>query len=446
MELEAALSGVPAWGRTLALLTQLRASRVAAYASALGVRGLEALGKFGLYFLAARQLGGHDSGLLFFCLTWSVLTSSAARMGMERALTRHIAAELAVGQGLAARAALLQGLGWTSLGALAWAGFTFALAQPLASHVFGQADLGPPLRYAALLLLPQTLGVAVAGALTGLGRGALAQLISNALPPGLALGLLLAGVSRLDHVLLAYAGCHLAPALLGLGVLLHDRHRFTNSGVPMDGSVASTPLPRMWHTALPFLTVEMISVGMTSLPLLLLGAFADAQALGAFSVASRLSILVWTIIISMGSIAAPRFAAHFHREEWTELASMNRLARRLTALACLGPLLVMLFFPGWLLGLIGPAFVSGATALVVMSVGQAVNAALPLQDVLLGMTGHGRALRRISLMQLATGVVAGGSLIPWLGGLGAGITTALCIALGAVLTSTAARRMVPRAF
>ncbi|MDQ2104351.1 hypothetical protein QSG27_16750, partial [Azospirillum sp. C340-1] len=76
------------------------------YAAGLGLRGVEVAGKLGLYVIAARSLGVHEAGLFFLCLTWIGLASTVARLGLERAVTRHIAAELAVGQGRAAGRAL----------------------------------------------------------------------------------------------------------------------------------------------------------------------------------------------------------------------------------------------------------------------------------------------------------------------------------------------------
>lgn len=101
-----------------ALLTAALRPGVFRYFGALGARGLEVLGKFGLYMLAARLMGAHNSGLFFLCLTWVNLASTAARMGLERAMSRHIAAELAVGHGSAARRALTMGLGWTAVASL----------------------------------------------------------------------------------------------------------------------------------------------------------------------------------------------------------------------------------------------------------------------------------------------------------------------------------------
>jgi O-antigen/teichoic acid export membrane protein len=423
------------------------ARRLVEYAGGLFVRGLEVLGKFGLYFFAARRLGGHDSGLLFFCLTWVNLASAAARLGLERTLTRLLAAEIGVGHGRAARATLLVGLKWCTISGLAWSLLTAVLAGVAAVHLFGQPELGSPLRVSALLLIPQTLAITVGYALMGVKRSALGQLVANALPPVLVLVALLAGVRDLNQILIAYALANAAAALVGLGVLMHDRLKFEDNAaraVLSDGPPVA--LPGIWQTALPLLTVELVSVAMISLPLLLLAAYAEPEEVGAFSVASRLSSLVWMIIVSIGTIAAPRIAEHYRRREYAELASLNRLSRLVATVCCLPPVIAMLTMPTLLLSLIGPGFSLGRMALIAMSIGQLINCLLPFQEVTLSMTGHGHALRLISVGQLILGAVAGIVLIPMLGSTGAGITTALCISAGAVVCMLTARRLVPQAF
>ena len=241
------------------------AGRLVEYAGGLLVRGLEVLGKFGLYLFAARRLGGHDSGLLFFCLTWVNLASAAARLGLERTLTRLLAAEIGVGQGRAALATLLVGLKWCTISGLGWSLLTAVFAGIAATHLFGQPELGHPLQVAALVLAPQTLAITVGYALMGVKRSALGQLVANALAPVLVLAALLAGVRDLNQILIAYALANAAAALVGLGVLMHDRLKFEDNAaraVLSDGPPVA--LPGIWQTALPLLTVELVSVAMIS--------------------------------------------------------------------------------------------------------------------------------------------------------------------------------------
>lgn len=412
------------------------------YAGALMVRGTELVGKLGLYMLAARFLGAHEAGLFFLCITWVGLAATAARAGFEKATVRHIAGELALGRHLAARAAMRTGALWVCLGGLLATLVTLGVATPAATYIFSDPSLARPLVIAAMAILPQALCFFVAHALFGFDRGVAGQFVQNASWPIFILGAMLAGVRSLDGILYALAAANLASLLIGVGLLARSRPTATIVG---EAAAGASPLPRLWHTALPLGVVEIVQVSLTAIPVMLLAVFATPSVVGAFSVANRLSQLIWVVIIAIGSIAAPRFAALHRKQDWAGLRAQNRRARRLVALTGLPPIALMMLFAGPLLGLIGPGYEIAAAALAIMCVGQLVNCLLPCQDIMLAMTGQGDVLRWLNFGQLATCAVAGALLVPAFGMNGAAVLSALVIAQGAIGTTLMVRRRVPQA-
>jgi O-antigen/teichoic acid export membrane protein len=425
-----------------ALLSDLRDGRLFRYGGALAARGLEAAGKFGLYMLAARQLGGTDSGLFFLCLTWVNLWSTIARMGLERAMSRHIAAELAIGQGRAARRVLLSGLGWIALASVAAAAATFLLASPLAELVFHQPDLARPLAISAFILPPQTLAFAIGFALIGLNRGVAGQMVQSALPPVLSLFALLAGLDRLDPLLAAYAASYGLCCILGLGIVGRE-WRHTMQDRVAAAAPATEPLPALWVTARPFLVIELVQVALLSVPVLALGVVGDAASVSAFSIASRLTMLINTLLISIAMIAAPAFASHHRRREYDALRRVEHRTRLLAATVCLPAIAAMVIFAHPLLSLMSSDLPGAAPVLFVLAIGQVVNILLPTQDMMLSMTGHGAILRRLNLQQLVVCCVLSGVLIPLFGMLGAAIVSTISLVQGRVSFALAVRRVLP---
>ncbi|MGL1213338.1 hypothetical protein ACSTK9_23650, partial [Vibrio parahaemolyticus] len=91
-------------------------------------------------------------------------------------------------------------------------------------------------------------------------------------------------------------------------LLVADRHRFVDGAAPAGAADrVVTALPSLWQTARPRYVVELVQVALVTLPVMILGAVADAAAVGAFSVASRISMLILVLIISIGTFAAPVF-------------------------------------------------------------------------------------------------------------------------------------------
>ena len=410
------------------------------YLAGLITRGVELVGKLGLYMLAARVLGAHDAGLFFLCITWVSLIATVARTGFEKASTRHIAAELAVGDGRAALRAMIFSMIWASAGGLIAAAITYAAAEPISVHLFSEPDLVRALALSAIVIVPQNLCIMFGHALAGLKRGIASQLVQNALWPVLTLSALALGVHQLDGLLYALAGSMMLASLLGL-VLVLRRWRVFSVRRAIGAGIA---LPPLWKTALPLAVVEINQIALSSIPVLVLGMFASAADVGAFSVAMRISLLIWVVIISIGTIAAPMFAEHHRLGELRELHKLNRNVWLAISAFGVPVVAIMMLFPSSLLSLIGPGFETAATALVIMAVGQLVNCLLPCQDILLAMTGHGARLRLLNLLQFASCVVFSALLIPSFGMIGAATTSAICIAQGAIGTALSVRSLLPR--
>jgi O-antigen/teichoic acid export membrane protein len=202
-------------------------------------------------------------------------------------------------------------------------------------------------------------------------------------------------------------------------------------------------LPTLWVTARPFLVIEMVQVSLLSMPVLMLGAVGDPASVSAFSIVSRVTMLINTILISVAMIAAPAFAAHHRRLEYDALRKVERHTRVLAMAICLPIVGGMMVFVHPLLSLMGSDLPRADMALFIMALGQVVNIILPTQDMMLSMTGHGGLLRRLNLQQLVLCGALSAGLIPPFGMLGAAAVSSICMIQGRVSFALAVRRVLP---
>lgn len=411
--------------------------RLGQAAGALAGRGLEAAGKFALYALAARGLGAEAAGAFFLCLGIIHMAATLARLGLEKPLTRHVAAERAVGAyGLAGRTALGGSLVMLAA-SLAGAAALWAFAPYLAGALFHQPGLAGPIRAAALVLPAQNMAYAAAYVLIGLDRAAVAQMVMNAIAPCALTLALLVWPTSVESLLMLYAATFLGCAVLGGAVIAGERWR----GEAAAGAVHEQ-LGSLWTGARTMLPVELSQAALLSLPVMLVGVFASPIEVSAFSIASRMSMLVATVVISIGAMAAPAFARHHRRGEWAALREQNRHALWASLTLCLPALVGMAVFAWPVLGAMHAPLPRAAECLWVLLVGQFAFCVLPCQDTLLAMTGHARTLRRLALLQVGVCVGASLFLIPEFGGLGAAVASAGVWTLGAIGCASAAKRLV----
>jgi O-antigen/teichoic acid export membrane protein len=209
------------------------------------------------------------------------------------------------------------------------------------------------------------------------------------------------------------------------------------SGVPHE------VLPPLWTTARPFLVIELTQSSLLSLPVLVLGMFSDAMIVSAFSIVSRLTMLINTILISVAMIVAPSFARHHRRLEYAAFQRVNRQTKRIATFICLPLLAAMIIFPRHLLSLLGGEFVMAVGALEVLALAQLVNVLLPTQDMILAMTGLGKTLLHLNIQQLVACCVLSAILIPTFRLMGAAVLSALILVQGRVSFALAVRRLLP---
>lgn len=413
----------------------------AKYGAGLSVRGLEVAAKFGLYALAARILGGPGSGVFFLCLTLLHLVTTAARLGTERPIARNVAAYLAGGQRRLARLTILRALGLTLATGLV-AGLAMLLtARWQAVTLYHQPEAEHALRLLALAIPAQVLAYTCGYVLIGLDRGAAAQLLMNAIAPLVTLAALASGLGGLDTALTVYAGAYWACVAVSLWLIRRAwRHQ------PPAEAVRDDVLPSLLRSSRQFYVVELLQASLIAAPVVVLARFATAEAVSQFSIANRLSMLVSAMVMSMGAMAAPALAQRHRLGQGAALAASVRQLTVASMAVCLPAIAVMMLARHPLLGVMGADVGAAPQALVIMAAGQMVIAVLPARDTLLAMSGHGAALRTLSLMQGAVIGLGCLVLIPTLGAVGAALVSAGAWLVGGLGAEAMARRLVPEAY
>jgi O-antigen/teichoic acid export membrane protein len=409
------------------------------YGFGLTARGLEVLAKFGLYALGARVLGPVEAGVFFLCLSLLHLLSTAARLGTERPLSRYIASYAASGELEEARAAARHGLAIAAVAGTLAGGLLWAGAPLLAERLFREPAAAEAFRLLACAAPGHVLAYACGNVLIGLNRAGAAQFLTNALAPGATFLALLAGAGDIDLVLTVYGAAYWSCFVAAL-VLAVRRFRQVGTGLDPDAARDRPKLPPLLTAARAFYVVELTQAALISAPVLVLARFAEPAQVSEFSVANRLSMLVATIVLSLATATAPRLAAHHRLEQYGEIGVALRQVTLLSLAVCLPVIALMGLLRQPLLQLMGTPTTEAGAALLWMLGAQLAVAALPARDTTLAMTGHGAALRNLSLAQVGVSALGCLLLIPSFGVLGAAWVSALTWLFGVLGCEVLVRR------
>jgi O-antigen/teichoic acid export membrane protein len=178
--------------------------------------------------------------------------------------------------------------------------------------------------------------------------------------------------------------------------------------------IVAVSLPMLLSAAMFFV------IGQTGI--LMLGIFRTDTEVGYYAIAVKLASLSAVLLAAINSMAAPKFSELFHAGQTDEMLRVAKKSTRLifwtTTPALLGlivlgrPMLSLLF---------GEQFTGAYAAMVILALGQFVNATSGSTGIFLNMTGHEKAFQNIIVGAAGLNVVLNVVLIPRLGIEGAAV-------------------------
>ena len=392
---------------------------------------------FGLNVLLARLLGADDAGLYFLALTIAGVASTIGTLGLGHVLVRHTAANAARDDPVSAAAIARLGLRISLVCAVAVAALLLLVGPWAVDALLDKPELGRPLQWMALAIVPQTQMQLHSQLLRGLKKIALSQIVRKIDVPLLNMLFLalLAGAYGLAGAVWSFLLANLITAVAAAWAwrrAIGPRAARQEQGSADPEAVAAGDLLR---SGAPLLQTNLMNLLLGPLAMLLLGSMAPAAAVAIFAVAFRTARLSRFALMSVNSIAAPKFAALHSTADVKALATTARRSALLITLMASPLLFVLLVFPDRAMGLFGPEFVAGASVLTVLALGQFVAAACGSVGYLLMMSGREKLLRNQAALAALVGLGLNLLLIPELGALGAAIAVSSAIALRSLLGS-----------
>ena len=398
-----------------------------------GTRLLDLPFRYGLHLLIAARLSIGDVGAFYIVFSVMTLLSGFGRLGVDRAITREVAAALGRDLPESARRVVRRGFLIAAVNSGAVTALLALLAQPIAVHVLHKPVLTLPLVLGALSILPQNLANAAAGALAGLGRVATSQMIYAWLWPGLfCVGALLVPLT-LERTLVLILGSMVVSAVLGVGLMLRVLPVVHREAAP-------ATLHSLASLGAQLFSLELLQLAISSAPPFVLGIVASTAEVGRYALAWRIVLLLNLLVSAMAAVASPQFA---RASSTGDFDTMRRVARQtvgVTAALSVFPLILLAVNPVFFLSRFGPAYAPAAPALRILLAGQASLILCAAVPEMLGMTGHAKALLKINIGSLLVLLAGLAAFAPRFGAEGAAAGTAIAMIVSAAAVSYAARR------
>ncbi|HSB90101.1 MAG TPA: oligosaccharide flippase family protein [Anaerolineales bacterium] len=394
---------------------------------------------FGGHVVLARLLGPDGFGL--FALGWTLLKvgTLAAAFGLPIGVVRLGSIEWQKNPARF-RGVLLQSLA-SSLAAGASLGAALFLAAPwLSTNIFHHAGLVPVLRLVAPgIALASTLEVA-ASATRITRRMQFAILAKEVIQPGLYVILPAAAWLLgwgLPGVVLAVLATYLAALLVAVFFLARLFPELTALASGVESAFGE-----LLRLSLPVSLAATFATMTIWVDRLIIGAFRPAADVGVYQAVSQASTLFSVILAAISLVFGPMVAHLSAEHDRARMLELFRVSTKWTLYASLPVLMVVWFAARNVVGVLyGAAYASGAQALVLLTVGQILNAATGPTGPFLNMTGHHVTWFRLSGLALMTNIILGILFVSRWGMEGAAVATSISLG-GLSLASLVAARGV----
>ena len=417
---------------TATVVTRLLQGRIArSAAGTLGLRVFHSGLRLVISLALARILGAAGYGAYSFALTCVGVLSVPALLGFDSLLVREVASYRARAQwgllrGLLRRANQLALAASIAL-ALAGAGAAWVLAthfEPQMVMTFSVGLLALP--FLTLMRTKQATLVGLQNVVAGQVPETLVQPVLFAILLGI-VAILPVEPANAPTVVGLY-GASAVVALLTAVAILREAQPGEISQAHPEYSL------RAWmRSARAFIMVSSLNVLGTSLGIIMLGLMKGAEATGVFGIANAAAALIALPLVAINAPLAPAVSAVFSEGNKVELQRLATKAARGAFLLCLPLALVYILFGKWVLWLFGEEFTAGYMALMILSIGQVINAGMGSVGLLLNMTGHERDVALGLAIAVAFNVIVNLALIPDWGVTGAAVGAAANVVLWNVI-------------
>jgi len=402
----------------------LGATLVKAVLGTAGVRAAHGILGFATAIVLAKMLGPSGYGTYAFVMALVGFVTIPSELGVPGLAVREIAAANARKDWASMRGFIVRSHQMIGLMSL-----TLALAGAAGLLIWGR-KLDPVkanCMWLALILIPLvSLGSLRGAMLRGLRKVVLGQLPEQVIRPAalllLILLLYLAGHEFENAVSVMVVQIFSVSIAFAFGLVLFFRNRPPELATAVPQFKSSLA----WlQSSIPFGLSAAMQLVNGRTDILVLGMFRDDSEIGVYRVAVQLATLIIFAQQTVNAIQGPHVAHLYAAGDMKKLQKMITKSSRAIFAFSLSIVVALVLVGGPIIRIaFGPQYVGAYWPLVILAIGQLVNASTGSVATVLNMTGHERDTTRIILVGALLNVALNFMLTPILGMIGAAIGTA----------------------
>jgi O-antigen/teichoic acid export membrane protein len=382
----------------------------------------------------ARRLGATDSGIFYLAVAIVSVPAVLCRAGLDGSVVRFVAGHVARDEvhetgAVYGRSVLVI----VSLCVLA-TGLVLSGSELISTRVFGKPELSATVSTMAWLLAPLALLMIHGQFLQAEKKVAAAIFSQTGMLPLISLAMIFLWPGQLS--ISTASSIYVLSTFSALAVALVLYRFFSSSRPVWKSGYDFSPLA---ESARSLAVSDLVNkVIQPWAPIILLGIWGTAAQVGLYAAANRLAALVVFATMPVNRILAPKIATLWAESDHGAFHKLARQATWLMLAVSVPVALALVLMPDLMPRVFGEEFDSATSILMILALGQLLNAVTGPVRAMLVMSGHEKDHRQSSMAGGLAIVITGVVLIPELQANGA----ALSAAAGLIVNNMAAAWLV----
>ena len=379
-----------------------------------------------LIYLITRNLGAEAMGTYSLVTTILLVTSILGNYGFDTTLVRFIASYISKGQWLAAKEIYHRSLRILLPVNIILAVILFFAAPYMATYIFKDPGITLHIRIVSVIFIPfvlQKINVQVLRAYRKVATFAFFQNVSIFLFAAAFLGICLLFFKADDST--AVWGYAIGTVLTTILSQIDLNRSIKKQAVDTDPKVEFiTSKSLISISGALFLGTSMVQITNWS-DTIILGIMSSTVNVGVYNTALKVANLTSLSLLAITSMSTPKFAEYFSNNDMESLKKVTNQTTKLIFWTSAPFLIVILLFPSFIMGIFGEEFGSGSVTLILIAIGQFVNAISGSVGSFLKMTGKQVFFRNVMTYTMLLSIGLNILLIPKFGINGVAFATML---------------------
>ena len=384
-------------------------------------RVFEYIVRFVFSLIVARIIGAEQYGLYTLALTLIPIASMLALLGLQTGVVAYLAPAIRERDEQRIWGIIQVCAGLPLLLSVFFGATLFLLAEPIAILGFHDPRLVPLLRIASFGIPLEALAFIAYQIIISYKKPQYSVLANNIVLPVtkllLTIGLLAIGL-RVAGIVTA----HVIASALGLALIIFFVNSLFALNRPLNPATRNTG--QLLRYSLPVHLGWVFNTIRGTLEVIVLGFVGLTTGVGIFAVAQRLSSLGTLPFLSVGNISTPLIADFYNRGELTQLKNLYQTTTKWVVMFNLPLFFFFVLFAIPLLSIFGADFTFGATALIILAVGNLFYTGTGFGANILDMTNHTKFNSANSALLVVVTIACDLLFIPRWGVMGAAAASA----------------------